>query len=122
MKKSNEQLDQMVRELADYVEKNYNELVNPRHSTLRSTLSLLFYAAASGSAKLHKTAQAHGIKVGGWHETLDKIVEATEARGSSAAQKIKDTVVKTKKLDQAFEAHNAHNPWARVKLAKKMQD
>jgi hypothetical protein len=118
---SEQQLDQLVENLGNYVEKNYTELVNPKHSTLRSTLSVLFYAAANGSSTLHKAANAYGIKVTSWHDTLDKIVEATEARGSTAAQKIKDTVVKTKKLDQVFKASNANNPWAKVKLAKKMQ-
>ncbi len=112
-------LDQLVQKLGDYVEANYNELVNPKHSTARSTLVIIFRAAAGGTPLLRKTAKELGIPVTGWHTTLDKIIEATEARGSKAADKIKAITVKTKALDKIYDDKKIESPIQQIKYAKR---
>lgn len=114
-----EQLDALVTKLGNYVEKNYNELTNKKHSVLRSSIAVLFNAASGGTKALRNAAKAYGIEVTGWHSTLDKIVELTEARGSNAADKIKVTVEKTKQLDVLFERFQIKGTINQVRYSKK---
>lgn len=116
--KNSQALDREIEKLGQYVERNYKEITNPKRPAAISVCAAVFNALADGHPRMKKIVKAYDIEFNGWHPTLDKIVELTEARGSTAAQKIKDTVVKTKQMDKLFHDNQVKSALDKVRFAK----
>lgn len=113
------ELEERIRKVGDYVEKQMKDLLNPAAGVTGTSLRVAFRGATTGMVRMGDACMEAGIDFrGDWMRDLQKLCDIADANKSDAADKIKKALPIAAQLTTDFQAEDARGIHAKVRLAK----
>jgi hypothetical protein len=98
----NPKTEQLIRDLSDYIDLQFRDIIDPKASTLGTSSRLAFRHASTG-AKLMERAQSElGMKPETWDADVERVIKLAKDNGSNAADKMEKIVPVVKQLSKEF--------------------
>lgn len=116
----NPKLEQLIREVGDYTEKQMKDLLDPKTAATVSALRITFRGFTKGLPAMKKTCAEAGLDFENydWLNKLQKLAEIAEQNDSDAAEKIKKALPIAHHLERIFEQTGNDGALSRIKAAK----
>lgn len=94
--------EQLIRDLSDYIDIQFRDIIDTKASTFGTTSRLAFRHASHG-AKLMERAQTElGVTKETWDADVDRLIKLCKENGSNAADKLEKIVPVVKQLSKEF--------------------
>jgi hypothetical protein len=98
----NPKTEQLIRDLSDYIDTQFRDIIDSKASTLGTSSRLAFRHASTGAKLLERAQSELGMKPETWDADCDRVIKLCKDNGSNAADKLEKIVPVVKQLSKEF--------------------
>ena len=98
----NPKTEQLIRELSDYIDTQFRDIIDSKASTLGTSSRLAFRHASTGAKLMERARDELGMKPDSWDADCARIIQLCKDNGSNAADKLEKIVPVVKQLSKEF--------------------
>lgn len=114
------ELEQLVRKLGDYNEKQMKDLLDTKALPVASALRIVFRAVTTGEPLIREAFKKAGWEYQqNWMGNLQKLADLADQNGSNAADKIKKALPVATEISKHYK-DSASGILTQIKIAKKL--
>ncbi len=98
----NPDTEKLIRDLSDYIDTQFRDIIDPKASTLGTSSRLAFRHASTGARLLDRAQKELGMKPETWDEDCARVIKLCKDNNSNAADKLEKIVPVVKQLSKEF--------------------
>lgn len=98
----NPKTEQLIRDLSDYIDTQFRDIIDPKASTLGTSSRCAFRHASTGVKLLERAKNELGVKAESWDADCERIIKLAKDNGSNAANKLEKVYPVVKQLSKEF--------------------
>jgi hypothetical protein len=117
----NPKTEQLIRELSDYIDTQFRDIIDPKASTLGTSSRLAFRHASTGAKLLERARDELGMKPDSWDADCERVIKLCKDNGSNAADKLEKIVPVVKQLSKEFGLGPANADAGKMEQLKRLK-
>jgi hypothetical protein len=98
----NPKTEQLIRDLSDYIDTQFRDIIDSKASTLGTSSRLAFRHASTGQKLMERARDELGMKPDTWDADCERIIKLCKDNASNAADKLEKIVPVVKQLSKEF--------------------
>ena len=98
----NPKTEQLIRDLSEYIDTQFRDIIDPKASTLGTSSRLAFRHASHGAKLLERAHTELGMNAETWDADVERIIRLAKENGSTAADKLEKIVPVVKQISKEF--------------------
>ena len=98
----NPKTEQLIRDLSDYIDTQFRDIIDSKASTLGTSSRLAFRHASTGAKLMERAQNELGMKPDSWDADCARIIQLCKDNASNAADKLEKIVPVVKQLSKEF--------------------
>ena len=117
----NPKTEQLIRDLSDYIDAQFRDIIDPKASTMGTSSRVAFRHASTGRNLLERARDELGMKPETWDADCERVIQLCKGNGSNAADKLEKIVPVVKQLSKEFGLGPTSEPPGKLEQLKRLK-